>query len=166
MATIDWSAFTVRIPVNASMEKLYWCWATRTGIEYWFLRESEFKKPSGELRGSDEFIQPGDSYSWRWHGWNDDTVEHGSILDCNGRDQFNFSFGKAGNCKVTIRQERGQNLVELVQEKIPDDEEGKQFWYVGCKTGWTFYFANLKSLLEGGLDLRNRDIELSNVVNS
>ena len=166
MSDFNWTRFTVRIPVNASMEKLYWCLSTRTGLEYWFLRSSEFKTPEGVLRKDDELVKKGDSYSWRWHGWSDDTVETGTILDCDGKDHLSFSFGTAGNCFVTIKQEQGQNMVELTQENIPDDEQGKTYWHLGCKTGWTFYLANLKSMLEGGVDLRNRDEALKNVVNS
>ena len=166
MGNYDWSRFVTRINVKAPVEKLYWCWATRAGMEYWFLRLSEYKKPEGNLRADNETVQKGDSYTWRWHGWSDETTEYGSIIDCNGKDLFKFSFGKAGDCTVTIKEELGQNIVELVQENIPDDEEGRRTWHLGCKTGWTFYLANLKSLLEGGVDLRNRDEGLKNVINS
>ena len=54
--TSDWTQFTVRINVNASVEKLYRAWATRAGIEYWFLRLSEYKKPDGAMRGNDEMV--------------------------------------------------------------------------------------------------------------
>jgi len=166
MADFDWKKFTVRVPVNTPVEKLYWCWATREGIEYWFLRMSDYKKPDGTPRGDNEYVQNGDTYAWRWHGWSDEVTEHGNILDCNGKDFFKFSFGNAGNCTVTIKEENGINIVELVQDEIPDDENGRHYYQLGCKTGWTFYLANLKSLLEGGIDLRNRDEGLKNVVNS
>jgi uncharacterized protein YndB with AHSA1/START domain len=166
MSNFDWKTFTVRIPVNAPAEKLYWCWATREGMEYWFLRLSEYKKADGSLRSNGETVQKNDTYKWQWHGWNDETTEYGTILDCNGKDFFKFSFGKAGNCAVTIKEENGQTIMQLVQDEIPDDEQGRQYYQLGCKTGWTFYLANLKSLLEGGIDLRNRDENLKNVINS
>lgn len=162
----DWKSFTVRIPVKASAEKLFTCWATRAGMEYWFLRLSDYKDQEGKSRQPDEMVQKGDRYRWLWHGWPDETVEEGTILDTNGRDFLQFSFGKAGNCSVRIIEENDQMLVELTQDQIPDDETGRQIWHLGCKTGWTFYFANLKSLLEGGIDLRNRDENLKNVINS
>jgi hypothetical protein len=65
-----------------------------------------------------------------------------------------------------MKEERGHMIVELVQTEIPTDDRGKHYWHLGCKTGWTFYLANLKSLFEGGVDLRNRDEGLKNVVNS
>lgn len=166
MNSFNWTTFTVRIPVNATAEKLYGCWATREGMEYWFLRQCEYKDENGTIKEAAQLAQTGDSYTWRWHGWPDDTVEQGTILECNGNNFFKFSFGKAGNCAVTIKEENGHTIVELVQDEIPDDEQGRHYWHLGCKTGWTFYFANLKSMLEGGLDLRNRDEQLKNVINS
>jgi uncharacterized protein YndB with AHSA1/START domain len=166
MSNYDWSRFVTRINVNAPIEKLYWCWATCAGMEYWFLRLSEYKKPDGNLRTDNEPVQKNDSYTWRWHGWSDETTEYGSVLDCNGKDLFKFSFGKAGNCTVAIKKEGDNNIVELTQDSIPTDEQGMHYWHLGCKTGWTFYLANLKSLLEGGIDLRNRDESLNNVINS
>jgi hypothetical protein len=31
---------------------------------------------------------------------------------------------------------------------------------VQCQLGWTFYLANLKSVIEGGVDLRNKNVDL------
>jgi uncharacterized protein YndB with AHSA1/START domain len=164
--TKEWNRFAVRINVDAPIEKLYHAWATREGIENWFLRLSEYKHPDGSLRSKSELVSKSDTYKWLWHGYGDDTVEHGSILECNNRDLFKFSFGKAGNCTVRIYEEQGETIVELVQDEIPTDEDGKHYYHVGCKTGWTFYFANLKSIYEGGIDLRNKNIELQNMLNS
>jgi len=166
MQEFNWKTFTVRIPVNAPVQELYNCWATRQGIERWFLKIGEFKKADGTLRADQELIETGDTYRWSWHGWPDDLIEEGRVLDCNGRDRFKFSFGNAGNCTVNIREEQGTSVVELIQDEIPDDETGMHRFHVGCKTGWTFYFANLKSLMEGGIDLRNKDEKLNNVINS
>lgn len=166
MANYDWTRFVVRVNIKASAEKLYSCWATGQGMEYWFLRLSEYKSPGGNVRAGNEPVQKGDSYTWRWHGWDDETTEYGQVLDCNGKDFFRFSFGEAGNCTVIIKEEEGQNIAELVQDNIPDTEEGRHLWHLGCKTGWTFYLTNLKSLLEGGPDLRNKNVNLKRVITS
>ena len=167
MATLhDWSRFTVRININAPVTELYRAWVTRAGMEYWFLRLSEYKKADNTLRADDEPVQKGDSYKWRWHGWPDETTEYGEILDCNNKDFFKFSFSNAGNCAVRIYTEQGETIMELEQDNIPADDAGKHTWHLGCKTGWTFYMANLKSLYEGGIDLRNKNEKLQQVINS
>lgn len=166
MPAYDWSRFTVRIDVNTPAEKLYRAWATRSGMEYWFLRLSEYRKTDASLRDNDELVQKGDSYRWMWHGWSDEMVEEGRVLECNGKDFFKFSFGKAGNCSVKIYEDQNQTIVELAQDEIPTDEHGMQYWHLGCKTGWTFYLANMKSLYEGGIDLRNKNEMLQNVISA
>lgn len=162
----DWSRFSVRINVNAPADKLYHAWATREGMEYWFLRLSEYKRPDGIPRARDEKVSKGDTFKWLWYGYPDETVEYGNILDCNDRDLFRFSFGKAGNCTVRIYPEQDETIVELMQDEIPTDENGMQYYHLGCKTGWTFYLANLKSLYEGGRDLRNKNENLQQVLNA
>lgn len=165
-AEYTWGSFVVRININAPAEKLYPLWASRRGIESWFVRMSEYKTATGQLRQDDEQVQQGDRYTWRWYGYSDDVTEQGYILDCNDKDRFKFSFGKAGDCTVTIKKELGYTIVALLQENIPEDDQGKHYWHVGCKTGWTFYLANLKSFCEGGIDLRNKDEGLKNMINS
>lgn len=165
MNPFDWSRFSVRINIKkVSTEQLYNAWATRQGIEYWFLRMSEYKGPDGSLRKQHEQVQKGDLYVWRWFGYPDEITEMGEILECNGKDLFSFRFGEAGNCTVHITEEEGEKIVELVQDHIPVDDTAKVNWHIGCKTGWTFYLANMKSLFEGGIDLRNKNEKIQNVL--
>ena len=165
MAAFDWNRFSVRINIkNVSSEQLYRAWATREGIEYWFLRFSEYRKPDGVLRQPNEWVQKGDSYLWRWFGYPDEVSEKGEILECNGKDLFVFRFGEAGICTIHFAEEEGEKIVELVQDQIPIDEKSKVNWHIGCKTGWTFYLANMKSLFEGGIDLRNKNEKIQYVL--
>ena len=113
-----------------------------------------------------DYLKKGDQYYWLWHGWADDTFEKGTVMESNGKDLFKFSFGKAGNVTVTLKEEQGENIVELLQDEIPTDDKSIEYYHLGCMKGWLFYLVNLKSILEGGLDLRNRKVELTNVVNS
>jgi uncharacterized protein YndB with AHSA1/START domain len=166
MADFDWSRLTVSINIKSPAEKLYLFWATKAGIEFWFLRRSDYKKPDGSLCESNEPMGKGNTYSWWWHGYPDEVVEHGEILEANGKDLFKFKFGNAGNCTVRIYEEEGEQIVELLQDEIPTDERGKQNWHIGCKTGWTFYMANLKSMIEGGIDLRNKNEKIQNVISA
>ena len=131
----DWSRFSVRININAPVEMLFNAWTQKAGIEHWFLRLCEFTGPDGKKRREDEAVAKGDLYKWLWHGYPDETVEFGSILETNGRDQLKFSFGKAGNCTVKIHQEKGQTIVQLIQDDIPTDDEGKKNFHCGCMKG-------------------------------
>jgi uncharacterized protein YndB with AHSA1/START domain len=162
----DWSRFVKRIPINASVKTIYDAWTTRKGIESWFLRKGAFISAAGKPLEEDEHISAKDSYEWFWHGWPDETVERGEILDANGRDYLRFVFGKEGVVSVQLLIEEGETIVELTQEEIPTDDIHKARFHLGCSIGWTFYLTNLKSVLEGGLDLRNRNVNLKGVINS
>ncbi len=162
----DWSMFCKRINVSCSIADAYHAWSTRSGLEKWFLRKAEFKSKSGALRKPEEPLQIGDTYEWMWYGWSDDVVEHGEVLDANGKDFFRFSFGKAGIVSIKITSEHGETITELKQDNIPQDEESKIKFHLGCLEGWTFYLANLKSILQGGLDLRNKNLKIGQIINA
>lgn len=163
---MNWSQFKLRIPINASIEEVYKRWSSSEGLVSWFLREAHFKNNEGIPKSASEILRPGDSYLWRWHGYRDDVTEQGVILSANHKDEISFSFGKAGNVTVKIYGIRKATMCELEQSGIPVDEAGKENYHLGCTKGWLFYLTNLKSLLEGGIDLRNRDIELQDVISS
>lgn len=160
----DWNSFTRRITVNYPERSIYEAWAIPSQIERWFLRSAEYVGLDGKPKNRDREVVAGDGYLWRWHGYFDDINESGIVLEANGQDTFVFTF--TNNClvTVTIKDEADETIVELTQSKIPDDPNRNI--YVDYSYGWTFYLANLKSVLEGGLDLRNRNVEIKNVVNS
>ena len=166
MQIYDWSQFRLRIPVNAEPATIFNAWSTQQGLESWFLRKAEFIKADGSMRPSKENVQIGDSYVWMWHGWPDEVSEKGVVLQENGKDVFKFSFGKGGNVTINIKEEEGQTIEDLLQDEIPVDEHSRTLYHIGCTKGWVFYLANLKSILEGGVDLRNRNELLRDVVNS
>lgn len=167
MADYDWSRFCKRINIKASVQDIYDAWATQAMLEKWFLRSAEFTRPDNSLRSKYEHVEAGDTYKWLWHGYDDNSVENGKILEVNGRDLIRFSFAKNCTVSIFIKMEVGDELVaELWQENIPVDEESKVNLHLGCMKGWTFYLANLKSILEGGIDLRNKNVNLRNVVNA
>ena len=166
MSDYNWKQFVKRIPVKAPPKAIYDAWATQQGLESWFLRLALFIKADGTLRPKNSHAEAADKYKWLWYGYDDSTAEENNILAANGWDMIQFGF--SGGCIVTvsIKQEEGETICELVQQMPMDDEAEQQYFYIECGKGWTFYFANLKSILEGGPDLRNRNASLRNVVNA
>lgn len=165
MQAYDWSSFLLRIPIDADRQTIFNSWLSQEGLENWFLRSAVFTDSSGNKRQRNEKISAGDAYSWMWHGWPDEVNEQGNILELNDT-YLKFSFGKAGNVTVTTKEEAGKTVLELFQDEIPVDETSRSYYHIGCTKGWVFYLTNLKSLLEGGIDMRNRDVDLKEVVNS
>jgi uncharacterized protein YndB with AHSA1/START domain len=166
MENYDWSKFTLRVDIKASASAVYSAWATSDNLETWFLRRADFFITGEVRREKSSFIQTGDNYMWRWFGYDDNTTERGKILEANGKNQLRFTF--AGDCMVTVnvKLEQVRSIVELTQENIPIDEASRVRLHHGCSSGWIFYLANLKSVMEGGIDLRNKNEKLRNVITS
>jgi uncharacterized protein YndB with AHSA1/START domain len=165
MSDYDWSRFTLKININASLSAIYLAWTMRDELEKWFLRKAIFCEDK-KVQPASRMIQPGDTYEWYWHGHDDKVVEKGKVLHADGLQKLQFSFSGGGIVTVDIGEAGGETIVMLTQEKIPTDEHGKVHYHMGCKQGWTFYLANLKSYLEGGIDLRNKNVLLSGVINA
>jgi len=168
MQEYNWASFKKRVNIKAGIAEVYAMWAKPSGLEKWFLRLAEFKRPDGKTVNTDDSIKSGDTYRWLWFGWPDSMEEKGDLLEANGTDLIKFTFGNREvenmTCTVKIYTEQGETICELTQENIPVDEKGKCNYHLGCMNGWTFFMANLKSILENGYDLRNRNEELKHVI--
>lgn len=164
MENFDWTSFTLRIAIKAELQDLYQAWASKSGIEKWFLSEADYLDSTKEKVAKDQSAQVNDTYFWRWFLYEE--TESGSITAANGLDTFAFTF--AGECVVTIKltEEHGYTVVTLTQNNIPTDDSSKRNIRLGCHNGWSFYLVNLKSVYEGGLDLRNKDNRFKPMLNN
>ena len=166
MEQYNWLQFTKRVAVKTGLPEIYKAWATQKGLESFFLRQALFTSKEKKIRAEDEMVQPGDCYEWRWHGYPDSTVEYGEVLTANSHACLEFTFANGCIVTITIKKEQGETICELVQNMMPADESMRQTLYIECGLGWTFYLANLKSVLEGGLDLRNKNEAIKHVINA
>jgi hypothetical protein len=110
------------------------------------LRLAEFKNAGGALRQKTSHIEQGDTYKWLWFGYDDTSTEEREILLANGWDNLQFSFSGGCIVSVSIKQEEGETICELVQDMPMEEEDLQQGFYIGCGGGWTFYLVNLKSV--------------------
>lgn len=161
MEQLHFDSFTKKIYIKAPLEKLYWCWATKAGIESWFLRKARYLGAEGHPRKDDDYIKAGDSYIWEWYNWNG--RETGTVLRTNEKDFLEFSFAKVSRVSVTLEEKGDAVLVTLKQFEIPTDEKSKMEIYNGCSNGWTFWLANLKAYLEHGILLNEKEFDLTEI---
>jgi uncharacterized protein YndB with AHSA1/START domain len=58
----DWSSFTKRITVDATMRAIYNAWSTQSEIERWFLSKAVFAGPGDRprRRSRGRFLHSGD----------------------------------------------------------------------------------------------------------
>lgn len=161
MVNIDWSTFTVKQVINCSSEDVRELISTAEGLEKWFLRSADLKTKDGQPKSKSETLKHEDTYRWLWHGYPDSVFEERLILESQNDELIRFVFGEAGTVAIKIANENGTQIIELTQSEIPTDEKSKENFYAGCKSGWTFYLLNLKSVLEFGNDLRNKNSALN-----
>ena len=164
MENFNWSQFSKRVFVNTDLETVYNFWTKSEELERWFLSKASFFSKENRKILPTENIVSESVYKWNWFAQNH--YEEGKVINANGIDSIEFTF--AGNCKVLVElsKEKNQTLVKLTQTEIPLDNNSKENIRLGCAFGWSFYLLNLKSVLEGGIDLRNKDKELIDVVNN
>ncbi|HMH24300.1 MAG TPA: SRPBCC domain-containing protein [Puia sp.] len=158
--------FKLRIGIDAPISRVYQAWASPSGLESWFLRRALITRPGGEKLEVRSLAAKGDSYEWHWHGYLDDVAVKGKFLDANGVDHLSFSFADDCPVHISLLTECDETVVQLVESTAAIDEETIRRRLSEDSKGWVFYLANLKSILEGGLDLRNKKLELINVINS
>lgn len=159
----DWTSFKRQVFIKADCATVFKAWITAQGITSWFIAEADYKTVDGRERATDEPIEPGDHYFWRWH---QDATSQGEILSVETNTRICFSFGDNEDdiderviVTVSFHALDGETLIELQQDNMPNSDEGKLYWYTGCNMGWNFFMTNLKALLEHGADLREYDTE-------
>jgi uncharacterized protein YndB with AHSA1/START domain len=162
----NWNQFTKRITINAPAPEIYEAWATQNGLESWFLRKAQFTRHHKDMVGRNIPVEKGDTYEWTWFGYPETMAERHTMLAANGKDYLQFRFSGGCIVSVHIKEESRETICELVQDNSPAEESKRQMFYLECSTGWTFYLANLKSILEGGIDLRNKNDQIHKVINS
>jgi uncharacterized protein YndB with AHSA1/START domain len=166
MSEQNWNSFTKRITISAPVAAIYRSWATQSGLETWFLRKAEFRDKNKKMRPRDSSVEAGDSYEWSWYGYPESAMERHTVLEVNGNDYLKFRFSGGCLVSVIIKKENGETVCELTQDMSPADAHKRQMFYLECSTGWVFYLTNLKSILEGGIDLRNKNEAIQSVINS
>ena len=164
MNNFDWTSFTKRIAVKSSIGEIYSAWTVAAKLETWFLERVIFKV------GNDASAQPIQSaqsdihYEWYWYL--DPSPMRGQILHANGTDFIQFTFEGSSLVDVKLSSLDEYVIIELRHHNIPQDDHSKQHIRLGCSNGWAFYLHNLKSVYEGGIDLRNKDPKLGIMINN
>ena len=164
MKNFNWTQFSRKIAVKSDISRMYAAWTKSSEIEKWFLSNADYFDKDNEIIDKDHHVHKNYTYEWSWFLC--DGIEKGKITNANGIDLIQFTF--ADNCNVKIKLSEKDNfiIVELIQDQIPTDDDSKVNVRLGCHTGWSFYLVNLKSVYEGGLDLRNKNGNLKGMINS
>lgn len=164
MDNFDWTSFTKRIAIKSSLSEIYEAWTVAANLEKWFLERVVFHDVGGKLLENTKPVKSGIRYDWYWYL--DATPMQGEILSANGKDFIQFTFEGSSLVDVKLSTLDEYVIVELRHHNIPQDDNSKQHIRLGCSSGWAFYMHNLKSVYEGGIDLRNKDAKLGVMINN
>jgi hypothetical protein len=163
MKNFNWIEFTLKVPIKAKLSTLYDAWTKSDELEKWFLSKAVYLDSENNPIDKNANVKKGSTYRWNWYTF--DVTESEKIFEANGKVFFQFGFV---GCTVDIKLiEQGDSvIVELRQYNIPIDDESKKGIRLSCDTGWSFFLVNLKSIYEGGIDLRNKHAEFKGMVNN
>ncbi len=158
----QWKQLVQVIYIAAPMDTVYASLTTAKGMMGWSSMEASLTAADGTEVPAGEPASPGTRFRLIWHTGHDET---GEFYEANGSDRLRYSFGEGIEVTFTLEEvEDGTVKVNLVQTQDRSDEENLKI-LLGFKEGWGFYLTNLKSVLEGGLDLRDFTHDIDNRVN-
>ena len=152
---IDWTAFDLFVAIDALPSTIMRSWSTINGMESFFVQMMRITGPDGAEIEPDTEARPGDRFVWRWHNGRR-TV--GEYLHTETDDEVQFTFGDS---KVSVRvlPYRAGSLLRLRQFDIPDTDEARMHIYGNCRAAWVYFLTVLKTLLEHGIDGRDKTRE-------
>lgn len=151
--------FTLKIWVRADAETLRRAWTRPDEVVRWFVAKCAYFAPDGS---EVEEAVAGGTYRWEWI---ESTKEESKVIAV---DATTLRFGwykDKGELEVRFKQAGDETLMELTQTMNGGTDAERLDAQVDCKLGWTFFLSNLKSVYEGGLDLRETDPERVPVLN-
>lgn len=157
-----WKRIVWTIHVNAPLESAYAAVATAEGLRGWMPMEAMLTDGEGSELLPGQAATTGDRFRFAWHVGD---AEEGEFLEADGVGRVRYSFGEATEVTVTLEEvDDGTLLVTLEQDHDRGDEMNLKMM-LGYGPGWAFYMTNLKSVLEGGLDLRDFSHETEHMIN-
>ena len=139
----DWTQFSLKIEIMAPPEKVYQAWTDDAKIVKWFVEKAVIEpKKNGRI----------------YLVWLGEIAAEYRVTAVRKNGLFGFTFGEnAEEVLVRIRKSGHGSVCELRQFNLKTGPADRVAWHMGCKTGWTFFLANLKAWLEHGIDLRSHD---------
>lgn len=146
--------FTHAIYLNAPAEKVYEYAATPSGIIKWFIGKAKYYYKDVNIRLGNEFAMKGDSFLWTW--LNKDLELKGIVTEAEENKVFQFTFSPLYLVTLKFFPENGKTKLTLTQE-YQESAVKNDFNYINCCVCWVFFLTNLKSVMEYGIDLREKE---------
>jgi len=150
----DWSEFRVHMYYRAPIEAVFAAWATPAGLESFFIGEADHTGPDGGPREPHGVCAAGDRYRWRWLH---DFELAGEVVACDPPHRVAYTFGSDMQFEIRLRQREGAVEAALRQTGCATQDPARAWQHLNCRSCWVYFMTNLKSVLEHGTDLRDRE---------
>lgn len=156
MATSSiWKQLQRKVYIEATPDEVFEAVATGAGLIQWLAARVVFLAGDRALPG-DTLPGAGNTFSWAWYSTGEGRA--GRISSLSRNEYINFSFPDEKQAfSFHLEQWGERTLVTLTQQHTSTSEAKNRRAYLEGLASWTFFLANLKSVLEGGPDLRERE---------
>jgi uncharacterized protein YndB with AHSA1/START domain len=162
----DWTSFDVYLYLDAAPADVLRYWQTVEGFTRFFVAEMTAELTAGDDHGDEvdasmltsgtmltRMLTPGTLYRWR------------GIHDYAGKGRFvevtdeavEFTFGGRYHVRVSVTSQGSGTCLHLRQSGIGDEEGERVSGSLNCRSCWIYFLVNLKSVIEFGIDLRDRN---------
>ncbi|MEZ4651604.1 MAG: SRPBCC domain-containing protein [Candidatus Eisenbacteria bacterium] len=152
-AAYDWSGFEISMYYARPRADLFRVWATRRGLESFFIQSAEHTAPDGQKRSPDEIAQTGDTYRWKYVH---DFRGEGSFTKVEPNERVQFTFGHM-TVDVTFRDVEAGTEVHLRQTNCAVEDPARAWQHLNCRSCWIYFLTNLRAVLHAGIDLRDHE---------
>ena len=151
----DWTTFDLYVAIDAKPSTIMSSWSTINGTESFFVQMMRITGPDGAELEPDAEALPGDRFVWRWHNGRRIVGEY---LQAKTKNEVQFTFDGSKVSVMALPYKTG-SLLRLRQYDIPDTDEAQMHIYGNCRAAWVYFLTVLKTLLEHGIDGRDKTRE-------
>jgi uncharacterized protein YndB with AHSA1/START domain len=158
-----YETFTRKIRIDAPREIVMQYWLMPGLVKLWFTPGCVYASPENLERPENALAEVGDKYTWTWV---EGTTDNGTFRMIDFPRRFVAGwFNDTCEIEVTAEVEDDGTILSITQTNTQESEEDRMGAYWDCSMGWAFYLVNLKSVLEGGIDLRETNANIKGLVN-
>ena len=153
--TFNMDSFIHAIILNASPEEVFEYVATSSGIVKWFIGKAKYFYKDSHIRLGNEKAQKGDSFLWNW--LNKDLELKGVVTESTDNKEFSFTFSPLFLVSIELTGTDDNKTRMTLKQEYQESASKNDFSYINCCTCWVFFMTNLKSVIEHGIDLREKE---------
>ncbi|HRI44073.1 MAG TPA: hypothetical protein PLL78_13000 [Fimbriimonadaceae bacterium] len=154
---MNWDRLELEIDLVAPVKVVAWHWTSSAGLTRWLAVECTFVGLEGDTLAEAEAAETGARFRCLRAGG---TIEEGELVQA---DKRGFAFGFADGSRIDLRLLSRKGRTALAFRHVTPGAAFED--YCDNLRSWTFYLTNLKSIVEGGLDLRELEPDRTGLVN-